>query len=279
MTRATILIVEDEIIVGRDLQRALQRMGYEAPVIATTGAMALAQAVSLRPDLVLMDIVLKGEMDGIQTAEALARQQDVPVIYLTAHSDAHTFSRARLTRPSGYVIKPFQEKKLSEAIEVALACRAGEPGAAGEGDVEPADVLAVASDNATQVVLTRLLGEHGHSVKLAGRAMHAVKMLREARFDLIVLDLDLPDTRGEVFIRGVRRELGLRTPVVALVSEITPEIRASLRSQGVVALVARGPDYESRLMGEVIRALRAAGAAEKATPDASSGDGGQASGG
>jgi len=121
MARAKILIVEDEIIVARDLQANLQRMGYEVVGIAVSGRMAVKLATRMRPDLVLMDIALKGNMDGIEAAEEIGGLFDIPVIYLTAHSDTSTFARAKMTRPSGYIIKPFEAKKLEEAIESALA--------------------------------------------------------------------------------------------------------------------------------------------------------------
>jgi CheY-like chemotaxis protein len=96
--------------VARDLQRVLRRLGYGVPSVAVSGRMALKQVARTRPDLVLMDTVLKGDLDGIQTTELLSAECDVPVIYLTAHSDRYTFARARLTKPSGYILKPFNEQ-------------------------------------------------------------------------------------------------------------------------------------------------------------------------
>jgi DNA-binding NarL/FixJ family response regulator len=120
MIEATILIVEDEAIVAADLSAKLQRLGYKVCGIADEGKDAVALASSLRPDLVLMDIRLEGSMDGIEAAEAICRSHDVPVIYLTAHSNAATVDRAKLTGPSGYILKPFEERELATQIELAL---------------------------------------------------------------------------------------------------------------------------------------------------------------
>jgi PAS domain S-box-containing protein len=120
MSKTAILIVEDEAIVAADLGAKLRQLGYEIAGIAAGGEEAVAMACRLRPHLVLMDIRLEGSMDGIEAAEAISRQHDAPVIYLTAHSDAATLARAKLTGPFGYILKPFQERELATQIELAL---------------------------------------------------------------------------------------------------------------------------------------------------------------
>jgi two-component system, cell cycle sensor histidine kinase and response regulator CckA len=120
MPTESILIVEDERIVARDLQALLQGLGYSVPAIAASGADAIAKATALRPDLVLMDIRLQGKIDGIETAAAILTQFDVPVIYLTAFTDAATRQRARQTAPYGYLVKPFDERTVQTTIEMAL---------------------------------------------------------------------------------------------------------------------------------------------------------------
>ena len=118
--KISILIVEDEAIVAADLAGKLRRLGYEVAGIAAEGEEAVALACRLRPHLVLMDIRLEGSIDGIEAAEAIRRRHDVPVIYLTAHSDAATLARAKLTGPFGYILKPFEERDLATQIELAL---------------------------------------------------------------------------------------------------------------------------------------------------------------
>ncbi len=120
MKAATILVVEDESIVASDLQNRLINMGYSVPTTSPSGEDALRKAKLLAPDLVLMDIRLKGEMDGVEAAEQMRDLFDVPCIYLTAYTDDDTLRRAKITEPYGYIVKPFEERELHTAIEMAL---------------------------------------------------------------------------------------------------------------------------------------------------------------
>lgn len=120
MDQATILVVEDETIVAKDIQQTLCRLGYDVPVTATSGEEAVRKTGEIKPDLVVMDIVLKGPMDGVDTAHELRKRYDVPVVYLTAYADDHTLQRAKATEPAGYLLKPFQPSELRPTIEMAL---------------------------------------------------------------------------------------------------------------------------------------------------------------
>ena len=120
MGKATILIVEDEAIVAADLAGKLNRLGYIISGTTGFGEEAVNQAREERPDLVLMDIRLKGTMDGIEAAGIIRREFDLPVIFLTAHSDRATLDRAKLAEPFGYILKPFEERELTTNIEMAL---------------------------------------------------------------------------------------------------------------------------------------------------------------
>jgi PAS domain S-box-containing protein len=115
-----ILVVEDEGILALDLKNRLQSMGYAVVGHASTGEGAIQQASQTCPDLVLMDIRLKGSMDGIEAAEQIHYKLGIPVVYLTAHSDEATLERAKVTEPFGYLLKPFQERELHTTIEMAL---------------------------------------------------------------------------------------------------------------------------------------------------------------
>ncbi len=119
-TPARILIVEDERIVARDLESALTELGYSVPATVATGEDAIARVRDLRPDLVLMDIRLPGAIDGVQAASSVRQEHDIPVIYLTAHSDDETLRLAMQTEPLGYLVKPFSPPQLRCAIEIAL---------------------------------------------------------------------------------------------------------------------------------------------------------------
>ena len=117
---ADILIVEDEGIIAADLAACLEDLGYRVTGEAASGEDALCQATAHRPDLVLMDIQLAGEMDGITAAARLREEQDIPVIFLTSHADDATLQRARESQPFGYLIKPFAERELRAAIETSI---------------------------------------------------------------------------------------------------------------------------------------------------------------
>lgn len=115
-----VLVVEDEVIVADDLRKRLIRMGYNVPVAVSSGKEAIEKANENLPDLVLMDIVLHGDMDGIEAAEKIHSNLDIPVVYLTAYADEKTLQRARITEPYGYIIKPFKERELQINLEIAL---------------------------------------------------------------------------------------------------------------------------------------------------------------
>ena len=116
----SILLVEDEGVIARDLEDTLTRLGYRVSGIASEGTEAITMARELHPQLVVMDVSLRGEVDGIEAACAIQEDAPVPVIFLTGHSDTETLQRAVLTGPLGYLIKPFQEAELRCAIEVAI---------------------------------------------------------------------------------------------------------------------------------------------------------------
>lgn len=115
-----ILVVEDESIIASDIKDCLENLGYSVPAIAVTGAEAITRATELQPDLVLMDIRLRGDMDGIQAAEQIWSCLHIPIVYATGFSDRETLERAKLTRPFGYILKPIDERELYAAIETAL---------------------------------------------------------------------------------------------------------------------------------------------------------------
>ncbi len=115
-----ILIVEDESIVAQDIQRRLTNLGYGISAVVSTGKEAIQEVAETNPDLVLMDIVLKGKIDGIQATEAIRSQFNTPVVYLTAYADEKTLKRAQITGPFGYIVKPFEDRELHATIRMAL---------------------------------------------------------------------------------------------------------------------------------------------------------------
>ncbi|HLH43013.1 MAG TPA: response regulator [Bryobacteraceae bacterium] len=115
-----ILIVEDDGIVAEDISESLRRLGYEHTAVAHAAEAALCAALDMKPDLVLMDVKLKGGLDGIQTAERIRKRLRVPIVYLTANADPETLQRAKLTEPFGYLLKPYNAQELQSTIEMAL---------------------------------------------------------------------------------------------------------------------------------------------------------------
>lgn len=127
MHKARILIVEDESIVAQDIRFSLEDRGYEVVGVFAEGAEAFARIDKLKPELVLMDIRIEGPVDGIELAAKLWDVHRLPVIFLTAHSDTATLERAKATRPFGYLLKPFAERELYVAVEIALSKRPQAP--------------------------------------------------------------------------------------------------------------------------------------------------------
>lgn len=126
MANARILIVEDERIVAKDISKRLKNLGYIVVAAVSSGEEAIEKAGETRPDLVLMDIRLKGKIDGINASEQIRAEFNIPVIFLTAYADEKTLQRAKVTEPFGYIVKPFDERELYAAIEVALRRRMAE---------------------------------------------------------------------------------------------------------------------------------------------------------
>jgi CheY-like chemotaxis protein len=120
MSKGKILIVEDDDIIAKVEDWRLKNLGYEVCGRAITGAEAMEMAAKHKPDVVLMDINIKGDIDGIETAKMIKKAYNIPVIYVTSHSDGQTLERARDTNPDGFVVKPFDDNDLRVAISLVL---------------------------------------------------------------------------------------------------------------------------------------------------------------
>lgn len=120
MSKINVLVVEDESIVSKDIQHSLKKLGYNVIGAASNGKRALEIFTEEMPDIVLMDIMLKGDMNGIEVAEIVKKQYNIPVIFLTAYADESTLGKAKITEPYGYIIKPFKEIDLHTTIEMAI---------------------------------------------------------------------------------------------------------------------------------------------------------------
>ena len=115
-----VFIVEDEVLVARDIKSRLEKLGYQVIGTAARGDDAVTRVLGERPDLILMDINLKGDMDGIEAADRIRAEADLPIIFCTAYSNDETLARAKVTVPYGYVLKPFDNRELEITIEIAL---------------------------------------------------------------------------------------------------------------------------------------------------------------
>ena len=120
MSKIRVLIVEDERIVAQEIEYALDRMGYEIVDIISKGEQAIQVAGETKPDLILMDIRLEGDLDGVEAANRIRDEHHLPVIFLTAFADEETLQRAKISEAYGYILKPFRENELHTAIEMAL---------------------------------------------------------------------------------------------------------------------------------------------------------------
>ena len=120
MAKINVLVVEDESIVSKDIQHSLKKLGYNVVGASATGEKAIELANSEHPDIVLMDIMLKGEMNGIEAADRIKKDLSIPIIFLTAYADELTLSKAKVTQPYGYILKPFKEIDLHTTIEMAI---------------------------------------------------------------------------------------------------------------------------------------------------------------
>jgi DNA-binding LytR/AlgR family response regulator len=120
MSKVNILVVEDESIVSKDIQHSLKKIGYNVVGSASTGEKAIELALSEKPDLILMDIMLIGSMNWIDAADIIKKEMSIPVIFLTAYADESTLAKAKITEPYGYILKPFKEIDIQTSVEMAI---------------------------------------------------------------------------------------------------------------------------------------------------------------
>jgi signal transduction histidine kinase len=200
----SILIVEDELLIAKNLSKKLQKLGYKVVSIVSSGEAAIQYANDTRPDLILMDIVIKGNIDGIEASAQIRDQFNIPVIYTTAYADDDTLERAEATGSYGYVIKPFKERDLHAAIKMALSkhqesLKISQSLAAAEAlNLERTKLLSMTSHE-FRTPLTTILGSaemlqyHDHKLtqekkaKHFERIHHAVNSMNQMLEDVLTL--------------------------------------------------------------------------------------------
>ncbi len=120
MERINVLVVEDERLVAEDLKQILSEEGYNVVGLYSSGEKLLENIESHIPDIILMDIKIKGKLDGVETSVILRQKYDIPIVYLTAHADQATLDRVKITEPYGYVLKPFERREIHTSIQIAV---------------------------------------------------------------------------------------------------------------------------------------------------------------
>jgi len=247
--KPSVLIVEDDRIVAKDLQQTLADMGYDAFAIASSADEALAQASKRRPDAVLMDIRIKGTLDGIDAAEVLHSRFDVPIVYLTAHADEATIERAKKTEPYGYLVKPVKDAELRSVLEVALYrhTRAQRPRAQPPTESpEPVDrsarriTVLLADDHAiVREGLVSLLTEHDLAVVGAvGNGHELLEAARRLRPDVIVTDISMPGPSGLDVLAQLKAER-LASKVIVLTMHNDAELATRATRAGASAFLLK----------------------------------------
>jgi DNA-binding LytR/AlgR family response regulator len=181
MSKINVLVVEDESIVSKDIQHSLKKLGYKVAGAASTGTDAIAQAESEKPDIILMDIMLKGEMNGIEAAEVIREKFAIPIIFLTAYADESTLSKAKITEPYGYILKPFKEIDLHTTIEMAVYKHSKE-----QEMVKERDLLFSIVENKEQTGEFIFVKSNSRLVKLRNDEIYYIEALK----DYVVIHTD-----------------------------------------------------------------------------------------
>ena len=257
MNGAAILVVEDEAIVALDLSQRLARLGYRVVATVAEGEKVMAAVLEHNPDLVLMDLRLAGTLDGIAAAQQITKVRDVPVVYLTAHSDRETLARACVTGPFGYIMKPFDERELHTQLEIALyrhgvERRLRESEAQLRGVMDTAQDAILTIDKDGTILSTNPAGEEmfgylaGEMIGLdAGEMMPSLHVMM-AKDD----DQGFVKTRGGRILSAVRELSGKRKDGALLPIEITLSKKNDPQQHhyiGIIRNITRRKQLENKL--------------------------------
>ncbi len=253
MAHARILVVEDEAITAMHIRRALQDWGYVVLGVLDTAEEAVTKAAELNPDLMLMDITLKGRMDGVEAVGIINSRLDIPVIYLTAHADERTVERAKTTKPFGYLVKPIDVKVLRPSIEMALYKHQNE-GATPEGTetfLEVARILAQPvspKEKATGILkaMARVSNADLTTLRVPDGQNQTLQLIASAG----PTNLDQPETLPlDKSIAGVAYQLGKPAVVNDYLSH--PLAEPAVAAQGVRSLVSLPIKTDGHILGAI----------------------------
>ena len=212
----------------------------------------MGKEAETHPDLVLMDISLQGDKDGVQAAEVIGQRFGTPVVFLTAHTDKATVARAQSAKPAGYIVKPFNREKLHETIAAALGVEAIVPE---EKPRAKASIPLVDDSNNTQAISLSLLGKQ-YRVRIATTWARAKQMLNETKTALIVANIDQTDAGRGQALRTLRREEQLKVPAIIMADSISPQDLQLLKGKNVAAFVVFSKGFEEKLTKEVEKLLQ-----------------------
>jgi PAS domain S-box-containing protein len=213
-----ILIVEDEGLEALDMQRRLKSLGYATADMVFSGEEAVTKAAEIRPDLVLMDIMLNGEIDGIAAAEQIRASLDIPIIYVTAYADDDTLKRAKITHPYAYILKPFRDREIHVAIDMALYRHTMERKLKASEKWLATTLMSIgdaviATDEQGQILLMNAVAE-----QLTGRNLHDV-LHRKLQEVLHIINRDtrraIDNPVGQVLLEGAMISLADHPRLIA----------------------------------------------------------------
>lgn len=201
MAKINVLVVEDESIVSKDIQHSLKKLGYNVVGAASTGEKAIELAASTNPDIILMDIMLKGDLSGIDASEEINKSHAIPIIFLTAYADESTLSKAKITEPYGYILKPFKEIDLHTTIEMAIYKHGREQEVVKERDLL---YTLVSNKDAKQGAGYIFVKSNSKLVKLKDEEIYYIEALK----DYVVIHT--ADTRYTIHstMKDIERKLG-----------------------------------------------------------------------
>lgn len=237
MSKVSLLVVEDEFLAAADLQQRLEKLGYDVLDIVSSGEKAIQSAAELRPDLVLMDIIIQGNVDGVKAAQKIG-SLDIPVVFLTAYSDSATIERAKKSTPYGYIVKPYEDSVLKVTIETAIKKHSSdresmdnvrmlavsEPHETHFKKVEPnliPQVMIVEDEFIMAIDLSDKLESLGYkivAIEVSGE--DAIRTASELHPDIVLMDIIL---QGEVNgIEAARQINDMDIPVIYLTAHSDP---------------------------------------------------------
>jgi signal transduction histidine kinase len=240
VSRADILVAEDEGIVARHIQQVLQRSGHRVPATVGSGEAAVEKAIELRPDLVLMDVALRGALDGVEAAQRIRKRSGTPVVFVTAFADDATLDRVKLAEPAGFVLKPFDDRELHASVELALH-------RAASARAQAADAAPAADGRGTH--RDRDLLRKMYAASLDAREQEARRIARELHDQAGQLLASLHFALDEVrpFVVPAERQ---RIPELrAMVDEVEEELRRISREMRPSTLDDFGLAAALELMG------------------------------